>query len=211
MKKPTTLKTFISKLLCTTLILSFVTSPALAYQNYVHTTTTNENYSAVSPVGRFENHSTNGAVAPIYNYNNYAGYPTYIGQPMYNTYAEYPSNQVSYLSNDNEVNAQQTDKERKGYDTYQYPQVAMSAPMVNYGYNVPMYTAGATYANPNYNQTASIQDIEVPQNYNKTVTTTQEYVDTREKADKIIDRGAKVLGSLALVGAVTGLIIHAAK
>ena len=32
-----------------------------------------------------------------------------------------------------------------------------------------------------------------------------------EKADKIIDRGAKVLGTLAIVGAVTGLIIHAAK
>ena len=208
--KKTTSKTFISKLLCTTLVLSFVTSPTFAFQNYVHTTTTSENYSAVSPVGRFENYSTNGAVAPIYNYNNYSGYPVYVGQQAYSAYPEYQNNQYNYLSND-DYNVNMKDNDTKINNGYQNPQIALANPVVNYGYNVPMYTAGATYANPNYNQTASVQDIEVPQNYNKTVTTTQEYVDTREKADKIIDRGAKVLGTLAIVGAVTGLIIHAAK
>lgn len=74
-----------------------------------------------------------------------------------------------------------------------------------------MYTAVVGYANPNYISNSSSQYIETPQAFEKTVTTAQEYVDTRERADKIIDRGSKILGSLALVGAVTGLIIYAAK
>ena len=74
-----------------------------------------------------------------------------------------------------------------------------------------MYTAGVGYANPNYSSNSSSQDIETSQTFEKSVTTAQEYVDTRERVDKIIDRGSKILGSLALVGAVTGLIIYAAK
>ena len=182
-------KTLISKILCTTLILSFLTPPSFAYQNYIHTTTTSENYSASSPVGRFENHTTNGALAPVYNYNNYVGYPIVAGPQVYGIGPEYTNNQPYYSPNYTEYDTANKNTESNLNNTYQNPQIAGANPMINYGYNAPMYTAGATYMNPNYNQTASVQDIEVPQNYNKTITTTQEYVDTRENADKIIDRG----------------------
>ncbi len=184
-------QTFISKTLCTFLVLSILILPSSAAQNHVYTTTTTENYSAASPVGRFENSTTNGAIAPIYNYN-YSGYPAYMPQPY--IYQPYYSNGATQTS----------DKEGELSDNKD-----ASGTQVAYGYPTPVYTAGAMYANPNFNQTSSVQDIEAPQDYNKTVTTTQEYVDTREKADKVIDRGVKVLGTLAVVGAAAGLLFKA--
>ncbi|MCM1338624.1 MAG: hypothetical protein NC191_03020 [Muribaculaceae bacterium] len=89
---------------------------------------------------------------------------------------------------------------------YGYSQpISVSTPVQ---YNTPVYSGEIAYStNPYYNQNYSTQTIETPQQYNKTVTTSQQYIDTREKADKVIDRGAKVLGTLAVVGAVTGLLI----
>ena len=186
-------------------------TPSFAYypqQNHVYTTTTTEKYSASSPVGKFENNSTQGAVAPVYaTYNNYTPYPVYSPQPMYNAYSFAPNGQVSYLNNDDNSNNSYDSK----VDSEEPTTIASAAPLTAYGYGAPMYTAGVGYANPNYNSNYSSQDIDTPQSYEKTVTTAQEYVDTRERADKIIDRGSKILGSLALVGAVTGLIMYAAK
>ena len=161
MKKQST----INKILCTALILGFTMQSSFAVQNYVVTTTTNEQYSASSPVGRFENYSSNGtasavtAVQPYYNYNYY--------QPV-------PVNNI---------------------------------PVAYYG--GVNYNTGVGYTNPEYNQTYSVQDIQTPQDYNKTVTTTTQSIDTREKADKVIDRGFKVIGALSIAGAVVGLILNA--
>lgn len=199
--------TFAVRTLCSTLILSiFIMTPSFAYypqQNHVYTTTTTESYSASSPVGKFENNSTQGAIAPIYTtYNNYTPYPVYSPQPMYAGYSFAPNGQISYLEG---ANATPTN------DNSDLTKISSAAPVSSYGYNTPVYSAGVGYANPNYSSNYSSQDIETPQTYEKTVTTAQEYVDTRERADKIIDRGSKILGSLALVGAVTGLIMYAAK
>ncbi len=168
MKKQST----INKILCTTLILAFTTQCSFAVPNYVLTTTTNEQYSAATPVGKFQNYTSNGmgyniTPVPAYDYN------------------------------------------------YYYPNVAVNTPAVNYGvpvyngvnYGSPVYNAGVSYGGPESKQNYSAQDIQTPQDYNKTVTTTTQSVDTREKADKIIDRGMKVVGTLAVVGAVAGLII----
>lgn len=160
----------IKKILCTTLILAFSAQSSFAVQNYVITTTTNEQYSASSPVGRFENYTNNGTALP--------GVTTH-AVPIYD------------------------------YNYYQPTQVAVATPVINYG--TPVYTAGTSYTNGDYNQTYSSQDIQTPQEYNKTVTTTEQCIDTREKADKVIDRGMKVVGTLAVVGAVAGLIIGACK
>lgn len=155
----------INKILCTALILAFTVQSSFAVQNYVHTTTTTEQYSASSPVGNFENYTTNaGASAatvaqPVYDYNYYQPVPA----------ANIP---VAYCGSLN-------------------------------------YNTASGYVNPEYNQTYSKQDIDTPQEYTRTVTTTDQSVDTREKADKVIDRGIKVLGALSIVGAVVGLIISA--
>ena len=94
---------------------------------------------------------------------------------------------------------------------YNYPPVVASTNPTSYA--VPVYNTGVYYdtanCNTNYNTTASVQDIEVPQTYSKTTTTTTQSIDTREKADKIIDRGLKVVGGLAVLGAVAGLVINA--
>ncbi len=170
-------KSGIKKILSTTLVvLLFTTQSAFAVQNYTVTTTTSENYAATSPVGRFNNYSSNDTTAyatatPIYNYDY-----------GYNNYNNYGYN--------------------NGYNYYQ--------PVQNTQYYTPTYNSGVAYkATPNYNQNYSGQNIVTPQQYNKTVSTTQQYVDTREKADKVIDRGVKVVGTLAVVGAVTGLLINA--
>lgn len=163
----------VKKLLSTALVLVFTAQGALAVQNYTVTTTTNENYSASSPVGQFNNYSSNGAA-----------YVTTI--PMYNNY--------NYNNGYN-----------NGYSYY-------SQPVENTQYYDPAYSTGVTYrTNPNYSQNYSSQTINNPQQYNRTVSTTQQYVDTREKADKVIDRGVKVVGTLAVVGAVTGILINAFK
>lgn len=207
MKNLANAKSFTLKAVCATLVVSIMlTTPSFAYypqQNHVYTITTTEKYSASSPVGKFENNSTQGAVAPVYaTYNNYTPYPVYSPQPMYNAYSFAPNGQISYLYNGNNSN---TDENEEPIT------ISSAAPMNAYGYTAPIYTAGVGYMNPNYTSNSSSQDIETPQSYEKTVTTAQEYVDTRERADKIIDRGSKILGSLALVGAVTGLIMYAVK
>ena len=211
--KSTNLKTFTLKSVCSILVISvFAMSPSFAYyprQNHVYTTTTTEKYASSSPVGKFENNSTQGAVAPIYTmYNNYSPYPMYAPQPMYTSYSNEANNQ-NLSMNDNKDPA--VDYTGNSKDSLVEQTTIASAVPLTYGYGTPLYTAGIGYANPNYSSNSSSQDIETPQSYEKTVTTTQEYVDTRERADKIIDRGAKVFGALALVGAATGLILYAVK
>lgn len=191
MKKSINITFLAKKVLCLVLILSFTTQASFAIQNYRHTTTTSENYSAASPVGRFENSTSNGVIVP-----GYTPYPAAI--PYYPNVAYTPNYTIQ-----DEYTAENHDF------TQPEIQIAYTAPYVNYG--VPTYNAGVAYANPNFSQNKNIQDITTPQSYNKTVSTTEEFVDTRERADKIIDRGAKVIGSLALLGAVTGLIIGITK
>lgn len=163
----------IKKVLCIGLILTFTAQSSFAVQNYVITTTTSEQYSASSPVGRFENYNSNGNSMPTFST------VTTPVTPIYN------------------------------YNYYNPNQVAVASPAVVYG--TPVYTAGATYGSGDYSQNYSVQDIQTPQEYNKTVTTTEQCIDTREKADKIIDRGTKIIGTLAIVGAVTGLVIGVCK
>ena len=90
-------------------------------------------------------------------------------------------------------------------------------PQVNTQYYQPNqydYTGNNVY----YNQTSydngqnyTVQNITTPQSYSKTVTTTDSVIDTRETADKVISRGATVVGALALAGIATGLIIGATR
>ena len=73
--KSTNLKTFTINTICVALLAStFTMMPSFAYypqQNHVYTTTTTEKYTSSSPVGKFENNSTQGAIAPVYTmYNN---------------------------------------------------------------------------------------------------------------------------------------------
>lgn len=49
----------------------------------------------------------------------------------------------------------------------------------------------------------SYQNIEVPQNYNKTTVMTEQMRDDRETADKVIDRAWNVTGILGTLGLVT--------
>lgn len=160
MKKETTIKS----IFCTTLILAFTAQSSFAVQNYTYTTTTSEQYSASSPIGRFENYSSTGT-------------------PITSIPAVYTPNY------------------------YQPAPVPVANPTMNYG--TPIYSAALNYPNPNCSQTYSVQDIQTPQEFIKTTTTTEQYYDTREKADKVIDRGAKVIGIFAIAGAVVGLILHA--
>lgn len=175
------------KILCTTLILTFTMQSTFAVQNYVTTTTTNEQYSASSPTGRFENYSSNGIAIPI---------GTNIATPITPLY-DYNYAHPAYY---------QPEYSQSGYS--QPATVASATPSMNY-YGAPVYTAAVNYEKPDSNQNYSVQDIKNPQNYNRTVTTTEQCVDTREKADKVIDRGMKIVGTLAVVGAVAGLVINA--
>lgn len=89
-----------------------------------------------------------------------------------------------------------------GENTVPHVQVAGYTPY--YGPQ-PIYSTSVNYNNNlASNTTYSQQAIEVPQSYNKVTKTT--YVDTREKADKIIDRGIKVTGAIAVLCTVAGLI-----
>ncbi len=65
--------------------------------------------------------------------------------------------------------------------------------------------AGQTYTQP---MPASYQKIEVPQNYDKKIVTTNTYVDQRETIDKVIDRSGKVVGILG-IGALLGVGVAA--
>lgn len=132
-------------------------------------------------------------------YVNYGSNYTYTTTTTENYSASSP---VGQFSNYNATNAQPAVVAVNPYPAQDY---------YNYNYNVPVYTGNAYYGtNDTESQVvASNQNIEVPQNYTKTVTTTDTYVDTREKADKIINRGLKVIGGLALIGAVGAIIVGA--
>lgn len=153
------------------LVFTFFTPTASAVPNYIYTTTVEENYTASSPIGRFENYSNNGT-----------GIPVSTPIPVQSAY--------NY--------------------SYNEPIIA-SVPSTTY--SMPVYNGGVYYDttnyNTNYNTTYSVQDIEVPQTYTKTTTTTQQSIDTREKADKVIDRGLKVIAGLSIIGAVAGLLVKA--
>lgn len=91
---------------------------------------------------------------------------------------------------------------------YHQTNTTISTPSAVVTYNTPVYSTGIEYAtNAETSQNYSYQDIRTPQAYNKTVTTTTTSVDTREKADKIIDRGTRILLPLAAIGAAVGFII----
>lgn len=130
------MKKIFSLLICVAICIS---TPAFAMCNYTYVTSTQENYSASSPVGHFENYSR--FERPLENYRN-------------KPYADYQNNTC---------------------------------------------------------QSAYIHDIQIPQNYNRTIVQTEQMIDTRENIDKNIDRSIKIIGGVALVGVITGLIIHACK
>ena len=83
------------------------------------------------------------------------------------------------------------------------------APYVNNTNPTPIYDATVNYNMGEVNSNYSEQNISVPQSYHKTITTTENYIDTRENADKIIDRSSRVLGTLSVVGAVVALFFWA--
>lgn len=207
------------KILSVSLILAFtftnLLSPALAISsNYVPvSTTTTESYSASSPVGRFETHNGNYN-PPVYNVYTtpyaapYAGYDAYgnivvQSAPIYSQQTPVVPVNNTYTNQDNTTNAVYNMNPTNTANTSQENLDKMA-------YNVPAYAGGVTYGAQNaYN--SSIQDIEVPQNYTKTTSSDVNYIDPREKADKVIDRGLKVLGGLAVGAAAAGLLIMGLK
>ena len=183
------------KILSQTLIAVFTLSNLFNYSlalssNYVPiSTTTTESYSASSPVGRFETH--NGNYTP----------PTYVQTTPIATYDAYGNIVVSPYT-------------AYGYPTQAVP-VMNNTTQNNYEnqkQNVePNVFAANAYYNTQNSYNSSIQDIETPQTYTKTTTNNVNYVDPREKADKVIDRSMKVLGTLAVGAAAAGLIIYGLK
>lgn len=130
------------------------------------------------------------ASSPIGHFENYNGNGSFV--PVISSYAP-PVTTTMAVSAVPVFN---------GYNTVAQPVVAMST------YNTPVLNGGVSYGDSSYNNSYSVQDIKVPQDYDKTITTTESFVDTRETADKVIDRSFKIMGGLALVGAAAGVLLH---
>ncbi len=125
------------KFLSLVLSLFFASNSAFAIENFTYTIVEEEQYSASSPIGHFENYQNSEQIIPVNNING-----------MQNT----------------------------------------------------VYVAQSPVS-------ANVQDIEVPQSYNKRKVVTESRRDERETADKVVDRFGKVAGPLALLGLVSMGII----
>lgn len=196
------MKKILSQTLIAVFMLSNLFNCQLAFgSNYVPvSTTTTESYSSSSPVGRFETHNGN-YTPPVYVQTSpiatYDAYGNVVVAP-YTAYA-YPS-QVMPVSNNNANPNNDSDNKNNNNDQNTYSTSAS-----------PVYAGNAYYNNAQNSYNSNVQDIETPQSYTKTTTNNVNYVDPREKADKVIDRGMKVLGTLAVGAAAAGLIIYGLK